>query len=110
MIRSSIQYGSPVLARPGPSGPTFAPPRPQRSMVAASAMRADGPHLEAQPAQGGPGLGGIEVEDVDARRAGENVLDGVEAMLDLDGVLPHRSQGTVTDRVENVRLPQLDLP
>jgi hypothetical protein len=76
--------------------------------MAAMAKWADGPHLETQPAQGRPGLGGVEVEDVDTRRAGEDVLDRVQLLLDLDGMLADHPQGPVTHRAQDVRPPQLD--
>jgi len=72
------------------------------------ANRARGSHLKAQPAQGSPGLRGVEVEDVDARRAGEDLLDRVQLLLDHDGVLPDHPQGSVTHSAQDVLLPQLD--
>jgi hypothetical protein len=70
------------------------------------ATRADGPHLEAQPAQGGPGLGGVEVEHVEAGRSSEDLLDRVQLRLDLDGMLPNRSETALTHRANDVRPAQ----
>src|SRR5258708_11622121 len=70
------------------------------------AKRTHRPHLEAQPAQSGASLGGVEVEDVDAGRAGEDLLDRVQLPLDLDGMLANHPEVAITHRADHVRPAQ----
>jgi hypothetical protein len=72
------------------------------------AKRADGPHLKAQPPQGSPGLRGIEVEDVEVRRTGEDLLDRVQLLVDLNGMLPNHAKGPVAHCAEDICFPQPD--
>jgi uncharacterized protein (TIRG00374 family) len=72
------------------------------------AQPANGPHVEAQPAQGTPSLRRVEVEHVNAGGSGKDLFDRVQLVVDLDSMLPNHPQVSVAHGTDDVRSAQLD--
>ncbi|MGH7687017.1 MAG: hypothetical protein ACREN2_09400 [Candidatus Dormibacteria bacterium] len=70
--------------------------------------RADGSHLESQSSQGVPGLSGVEVQDVEAGRASEDLLHREELSVDLDRMLPDQAEVAVSSRAQDSGFAQPD--